>query len=356
MISYRHRPLGCDYSPTRRLLTTGVAVFILSMVAGCMSRSESHVVVYSALDEDFSSPILQAFERRGENQTEVVAKFDVESTKTVGLVNRIIAENDQPVCDVFWNNEILHTVRLQKLGLLKPHDWKLPGNYPADMVAADGTWCGFAARARILMINKDVIANREDYPTSVEDLADPKWKDQCGMARPLFGTTATHFAVLKEKLGEEKAIEFLENIRDNAVILSGNKQVAIAVASGQLAWGLTDTDDAIIEKDHGEPIEIIYPDQEPSQLGTLRIPNTLAILKTAPHPVAASLLADYLTEPNTEDRLAMGNSSQIPLHPESKYPPRVLPSTPVRWMMVDFEAAGDDWESWASRLQDIFPD
>ena len=148
MISYRHRPLGCDYSPTRRLLTTGVAVFILSMVAGCMSRSESHVVVYSALDEDFSSPILQAFERRGENQTEVVAKFDVESTKTVGLVNRIIAENDQPVCDVFWNNEILHTVRLQKLGLLKPHDWKLPGNYPADMVAADGTWCGFAARAR----------------------------------------------------------------------------------------------------------------------------------------------------------------------------------------------------------------
>ncbi len=53
----------------------------------------------------------------------MIAKFDVESTKTVGLVNQIIAEQKTPVCDLFWNNEIMHTVRLQKLGLLEPHDW-----------------------------------------------------------------------------------------------------------------------------------------------------------------------------------------------------------------------------------------
>ena len=131
------------------------------------------------------------------------------------------------------------------------------------------------------------------------------------------------------------------------------KQVATAVASGQLAWGLTDTDDAIIEKDHGEPITIIYPDQQPDQPGTLRIPNTLAILKNAPHPVAAEKIANYLTEPNTEERLAMGNSSQIPLNPESDYKPRVLPNHPVRWMAVDFEAAGNNWESWSAEVQDL---
>ena len=352
------------HSPHRRpiaLLPHLLGFLGLVITAGCMSRSESTVVVYSALDQEFSSPLLKAFERKasgreGEQQTEVVAKFDVESTKTVGLVNQIIAEDDRPVCDVFWNNEILHTVRLQKLGLLKPHAWQRPPNYPSDMVAEDGTWFGFAARARVLIVNTDLLENPEDYPQSVEELGDPKWKGLCGMARPLFGTTATHFAVLKDNIGQERTLEFLKTISNNAVVLSGNKQVATAVASGQLAWGLTDTDDAIIEKDHGEPITIIYPDQQPDQLGTLRIPNTLAILKNAPHPVAAEKIANYLTEPNTEERLAMGNSSQIPLNPESDYKPRVLPNHPVRWMAVDFEAAGNDWESWSAEVQKIFPD
>ena len=345
-------PMIRQYTTITRLS----AILCLFATAGCMSRSESHVVVYSALDAEFSAPILKGFERRAEKQTEVVAKFDVESTKTIGLVNQIIAEQDRPVCDVFWNNEILHTVRLQKLGLLEKHSWNLPIHYPADMLAADGTWCGFAARARILIVNTDLVKDPADYPKSVNDLANPEWKGLCAMARPLFGTTATHFAVLKEKNGEEKTLEMLADIRSNAVILSGNKQVATAVASGQIAWGLTDTDDAIIEKDQGKPIAIIYPDQQPNELGTLRIPNTLAILKDAPHPVAAGLIADYLTMPNTEERLAMGNSSQLPIHPDSEYKPRVLPKESVRWMAVDFEAAGDDWESWSSKVQKTFPD
>ncbi len=53
--------------------------------------------------------------RQAEN---VLSKFDVESTKTVGLVEAIIAERERPRCDLFWNNEILNTVRLEKLGLL----------------------------------------------------------------------------------------------------------------------------------------------------------------------------------------------------------------------------------------------
>jgi iron(III) transport system substrate-binding protein len=130
----------------------------------------------------------------------------------------------------------------------------------------------------------------------------------------------------------------------------------MAVSSGQLKWGLTDTDDAIIELDHKLPVAIVYPDQAPDQPGTLRIPNTIAVLKNAPHPVAAGRLADYLVSPETEDRLAMGDSSQLPISRDSKFPPRVLPEEPIRWMRVDFEAAADQWEEWAAELQQIFRD
>ncbi len=329
-------------------------LLLVASVSGCVSRSESDVVVYSALDEEFASPILAAFERSMENQVTVVAKFDVESTKTVGLVNQIIAEAKQPRSDLFWNNEIMHTVRLQKMGLLKPRTWQVDAAHPADMIARDGSWCGFAARARVFIVNTELIDDPADYPTNVDELADPKWKDRCAMARPLFGTTATHFAVLREKRGEEPTLEFLEAIRDNAIVLSGNKQVAMSVAAGTAAWGLTDTDDAIIEKDNGMPVAIVFPDQSPQQLGTLRIPNTVAVIRGAQHPVAAAALADYLVQAKTEERLAMGESSQIPLNPQSEYRPRVMPDYPVRWMRADFEKAGEGWEEWAGKLQQLF--
>lgn len=358
--SFRHStsnpPIAVTWPNTA--ITSALLPFAVMCIlqCGCVSRSESDVVVYSALDEEFAFPILNAFERSTEHNTGVIPKFDVESTKTVGLVSRIIAEKDRPTCDVFWNNEIMHTLRLQKLGLLEPHDWQVEPGYPADMIASDGTWCGFAARARVLLVNTDLIPDPKDYPTTVAELADPKWKQNCAMARPLFGTTATHFAVLRETLGRDETLSQLEQIRDNAVILSGNKQVAQAVAAGRVAWGLTDTDDAIIEKDHGMPVAIVFPDQAPDQLGTLRIPNTIAVIKNAPHPVAAGQLADFLLRPETEDRLAMGDSSQLPISRDSKFPPRVLPEEPVRWMRVRFEDAANDWDAWAEKLQDMFRD
>lgn len=326
---------------------------IIGLAVGCVPRTEKDVVVYSALDEDFAFPILEAFERKVDYDINVVSKFDVESTKTVGLVNQLMAEENSPRCDLFWNNEILHTVRLQKLGLLESHDWPVPKDWPVDLIATDSTWCGFAARARVLLVNTEML-DKDDYPQSVSELMDPKWKDNCAMARPLFGTTATHWAVLREQLGRDVALEQLQTIADNAVILSGNKQVAQAVSSGRVAWGLTDTDDAMIEKDLAYSVDIVFPDQQPSQPGTLRIPNTLAILKNAPHPVAAGRLADYLMTPETEDRLAMGRSHQMPISKKSKFPPAVLPKESVRWMRTDFEAAAEGWDEWAADVAAIY--
>ena len=90
-----------------------------------------------------------------------------------------------------------------------------------------------------------------------------KWKGRIGIAKPLFGTTATHAACLFAAWGDDKAAAFFKGLKANdARFLSGNKQVAQAVGSGQLAFGLTDTDDAVGEIDAGSPVEIVYPDRE----------------------------------------------------------------------------------------------
>jgi iron(III) transport system substrate-binding protein len=136
--------------------------------------------------------------------------------------------------------------------------------------------------------------------------------------------------------------------------MAGNKQVAQAVARGELAFGLTDTDDAIIELESLWPVAIVYPDQGPDQLGTLFIPNTVAIIGKGPHPKEAKQLVDFLLSPQVEEMLAKGPSAQIPLSSQVETAPRVESPRTVRAMEVDFEAAADQWTTAATFLRDLF--
>ena len=329
-----------------------LAPLLSVLIAGCWSSSGPEVVVYTALDEEFSRPILHDF--AAATGIAVKPKFDVESTKTVGLTNAIIAEAARPRCDVFWNNEILNTLRLKRRGLLEAYYPPIAESYPAMVRSADGLWHGFAARARVLIVNTQLVPEAE-RPSSIRDLADPKWRGRCGIAKPLFGTTATHAACLFAHWGDEKAKEFFGQLKRNDVkILSGNKQVALSVAAGRLAFGMTDTDDAIIELEKGMPVEIVYPDQGEGEPGTLFIPNTLAIIKGSPNGRSARRLVDYLLQPMVEAKLAAGRSAQIPLNPNCEAEVRVATPRTVRAMQIDFDAAAAMWDTAAKFLRDEF--
>jgi iron(III) transport system substrate-binding protein len=323
---------------------------------GCASPLEKEVVVYSAADQESSAPIFSAFHRSTGGEVQPNVDFGGKSIATNGLVERIIAAKDNPVADVFWDDDILQTIRLQRMGLLQRHAWDLEPGYPDDMRSKDGTWCGFAARARVLLINTSKLADASDFPKTVDELADPKWNKNCAIAHPLEGTTATHAAVIHELKGDRAALDWFQAVAENAVVYPTNQSVAIAVATGKVAWGLTDSDDAITERDDGRPVAIVYPDQATDAAGTLRIPNTIAILQGAPNPNAAAALVNYVVSAQTEERLAMGNSAQLPLSRLAQQRPRVLPDTPVRWMRVDFESAASHWEAFSIELSKLFPE
>ncbi len=204
-----------------------------------------------------------------------------------------------------------------------------------------------------LIVNTKLVSEAE-RPTSINDLADPRWKDRVGLAKPLFGTTATQAACLFVAWGDDKAKDYYQRLKANVKIAGGNKQVARAVAAGQLAFGITDTDDAIGELDKGMDVAIVYPDQQPDGLGTLFIPNTLAIFKGCPHLAEAKQLVDYLLTPQIEDRLANGESAQIPLNPRAKGTSRVETPVTVRPMQVDFNEAAKRWKEVAEFLRDQF--
>lgn len=338
-------------APALRLRAVSCAVLISFALplSACRPAAQQEVVVYTALDQEFSENHFDSYQQQ--TGVTVVPKYDTEANKTVGLTEALLAEKDRPRCDVFWNNEILNTLRLQKAGLLAPYHPQHESEYPATFRSAEGYWYGFAARARILLVNTDLLAE-DQRPTSIFDLADEKWQGQGGYAKPLFGTTATHAAVLFAALGEEQAKEFFTKLQTNAKMLPGNKQVAQAVSSGEIAFGLTDTDDAMVEIQSGRPVAIVYPDQGEGQLGTLFIPNTLAIIQGGPNPEAAQQLVDYLLSAEVESTLARGPSAQIPLNTQLDIPLQVESPKTIKPMEVDWEAAVDQWDHAAEFLRE----
>ncbi len=353
-----------------RMTAVGIAVVAITLVGlvGCGAKPEAEVLLYSNQPREFVGPLLSSFHRGVEGKVQPTAKFEVAGNDQ-RLVDQLIEAKDRPVADLFWDTGMLDTIRLQKAGMLQPHRWRVEPGYPTGMRASDGTWCGFAARARVLLVNTEALPDPSQWPKSVDELADPKWHGRCALANPnganpnganpnganpngansRGGTATVHAAVIRLLKGDAKAAAWFEAVSKNAVVLPDNTAVAIAVSSGRVDWGLTDSDIAVIERDRLRPVELKFPDQESNQPGTLRIPSTLSIVRGAPHPKAAALLADFLISGKIEDRLSMGDSAQIPLSRDATHRPRVLGDRPVRWIQVDFEKAAEAWEGFAAK-------
>jgi iron(III) transport system substrate-binding protein len=325
--------------------------------AGC--GTSPRVVLYCAQDREFAEQTLSDF--TAQTGLPVAPKFDTEADKSVSLYLELLNERRRPRCDVFWNNEILSTIRLQRRGLLEPYDSPAARPFPASAQASDHTWTAFAARARVLLVNTQLLPNKEHWPRSLLDLTRPRWKGRVAMAKPQFGTTATQAACLFEVLGVSEAEDYYRSLAENAVqIVPGNKQVAEAVSQGQAAVGVTDTDDAIAEVRAGRPVAIVYPDRDGQRsnprLGTLFIPNTVALIRGGPNPTGGRQLIDYLLSPVVETALAESASCQIPLNPEVKLKKPLPIETPqtIKAMQVDWGKAAELWDQTQEVMVRLF--
>ncbi|MBX3400908.1 MAG: extracellular solute-binding protein [Gemmataceae bacterium] len=327
----------------------------LLLAAGCTKPTE-RVVVYCAQDREFAEGVFADFHI--ESKLAVAPKFDTEANKSVGIAVELEAEAARPRADVHWNNEILATIRLARKGLYEPYESPAAVPFPEWTKAKDKTWQAFASRARVLIVNTNLVPEAE-RPKSLFDLTNPKWKGKVAMAKPLFGTTATQAACLFEVLGPDAAKQYLRDLKTNDVqIVAGNKQSAVQVAEGRYAIGMTDTDDALIELNSGKPVAIVFPDRDGHKdhprMGVLYIPNTLAVVKGAPNPDGAKRMIDYLLR--AETKLAEGGGYQIPLNPKvrAKLPASLLVPSQVKPMAVDFEMAADLWDEVQAFLRDEF--
>ncbi len=278
-----------------------LAAFVgLCLLAGCSKRQPAdEIVVYCGVDEPYASQIFADFEKQ--TGLHVAARYDVESSKSVGLAGRLEAEKGHPQADVWWGNEAFLSGRLASAGVLTPYQSPAAADIPDQFKDADGYWTGTGLRARVLAV-------RNPPPsfeiTGIEDLADPRLKGKVVMSRPTSGASVAHVAALYTLWGPEKARAFYQRLyANNIVLVGGNAEVANQVGAGNFVLGLTDNDDITDAAGNGAKLTTVVPDQGVAGQGTLAMPTTVALVKGGKHVQSARKLLDFLVSREGERRL-----------------------------------------------------
>jgi len=293
----------------------------------------AEVVVYTSVDDVFARPIAERFEQQTNIKVRLVP--DTEETKSTGLLNRLIAEKNRPLADVFWSGDPVRAAILKAKGVSTIYRSPQAEGLPKRFSDPDGHWIGFSARARVLIYNRNLVPD-DNKPNSIMDLLDERFKGKACIANPLFGTTSMHAAALFGSLGEKRAKAFFEGfVANGGKILSSNGEVRRRVAAGEFAVGITDTDDANVARLEGKPIGVVFPDAD--GMGTLIIPNCAVLIKDGPNPEAGHRFIDYLLLAETEKALAESEAAQMPLRPGVPTPDNVISVEQLKPMLVDYE-------------------
>jgi iron(III) transport system substrate-binding protein len=131
------------------------------------------------------------------------------------------------------------------------------------------------------------------------ELTNAAWRGRVALAYPVFGSTAGHFLALRSVWGPERWRAWCLALKANApIIVDGNSVVVRLVGQGHAHVGLTDSDDVSAGQREGWPVRSL-----PLGAESLLIPNTVAVVRGAPHRDAALQLLEYLRQPGVVEQL-----------------------------------------------------
>lgn len=275
-----------------------------AFLPGCRDPAAApRVVLYTSVDQPVAVGILHEFERRTGIGVDV--QTDTEATKSAGLAARLQAERGNPQADVWWGNEIFHTINLADAGVFDAYSSPAAHDIPERFKEPENRWAGTALRARVIAVSTAGGAPPSARDVrGIEALTDAAFKGRVALARPTAGTTGGHVAALYVLWGQARADRYFAALRGNgAKLLGGNSVVADHVGQGQIWIGLTDNDDVEAAKRSGGKLQMVLPDQGQGGQGTLAIPCTVALVAGAKRPAPAKQLIDYLLSDEVERKL-----------------------------------------------------
>jgi iron(III) transport system substrate-binding protein len=327
-----------------RAAIAGLAAVAMCLLAGCGGGGGADLVVYSGRSEPLIKPILDDFaEQTGMN-------VSVRFADTTELAATLLEEGDKPRADIFIGQDAGALQRLDEEGRIDAYD-AAAQQVPADFRAKDGTWTGLSARARVLIINNELIPKGEE-PGSIWDLTDARYKGKVAAPNATNASWIGFVSALREKEGAERTREWLEGMKANDMaVLGSHSDVRAAVGSGEYPIGLVNHYYVELEKRENSPVRAVFTDQGADEMGTVVNVASGGVVKGSEHPENARKLLDYLLSKPVQEEFA-GSNFEYPVVPGVPAP-GLTPLDKIKMLDVPLWQLGHDVDSTLSLLEEV---
>ena len=211
-------------------LATALTASACSSDAASSAEDEA-LVVYSGRNPELIEPLVKIFE------DESGIDVDLRDGNSTELAAQLLEEGENTPAEVFLSQDAGALGVLTNEGLLAALPEDVTSVVPPEYTSKDGSWVGLTGRARVVAYDSQTVS-AEQVPTNVDELLDPKWKGQVGVA-PTNASFQAFITALRVVEGEEAAKTWLQGLLANEPqIFENNGAILEAVNSGALQLGL----------------------------------------------------------------------------------------------------------------------
>lgn len=313
-------------------LTAIVALGVI-WLPSCREASSAPLTIYSGRAENLVRPLLERFAR------ETGIDIDVKYGGSPDLALLIAEEKERSPADVFFSQSPGTVGFLAEKGLLAKLDSEILEDIDSRYEARDGRWVGVTGRVRVLVYNRDLVAE-EDLPDSIFDLTDPRYEGDVGIA-PTNASFQDFVTAMRQVSGEEAARDWLEGMAENnAPDYPNNNAIVEAVARGEVPLGLVNhyyNQRWLKENPDAPSRNYIFPNAD---IGSLLLVSTVSVLESSDDKDRATQFVRFLLSPEAQ-RYFAEETEEYPLAAGVKPGEGLPPLESIKLPKVDLGTLGE---------------
>jgi iron(III) transport system substrate-binding protein len=290
-------------------LTCVVLVGATVAAWGPSASASTTLTLYNGQHEQTTNQLVSAFEK----QTGVTVKVRNDDEDVLG--NQILQEGSASPADLFYTENSPVLEKLQEKGALAPVNPSTRSQVPSKYSSPKGDWVGVSARVNVVVYNTDQLQANQ-VPTSIMDLANPKWKGKLALAQGETDFQPIVTSIIKA-YGKQAALTWLKAIKANAGsnIYPDNETLVDQVNKGQAEIGVLNSyywyrlQDQVGSAGMHSAISYLAP----GDAGYVVDVSGAAVLNSSKNKAAAQKFLAFIVSKKGQEIIAHDDSWEYPL-------------------------------------------
>ena len=330
----------------KKILATLSALLLLSLFTGCGKKTEK-LHVYSIIHDEETKALTDLFTKK----TGIPVSY-LRAT-TGELVNRVIAEKDDPQADILLGGATAYHIKADASGALQEYESPLAKNLPSYAKSNTNTWTGFCVLTLGIGVNQARFDSKypgKKLPACWEDLVDQDYKGEIVMTNPVASSTAYLFLQNQlQRLGWEKGWDYLLKLSELVGQFpdSGSAPPKL-IGTGEYTIGIAYLHALAKYKSEGFDITLVAP---PQSVGDV---DCIAILKNTKNLSAAQKFVDFMLSTEAQELMSSIDFT-LPVNPEAKPADGCIPLSQIDLIDYDSELAASQkdqaLEKWSKNVK-----